>query len=427
MSIKGKLSRMKKHLSIEPAQDSSIKAASTFEHSPIEIPFYEKWKKLNAKAIHLDDHYTILRELQYDLNTIHGKYTFSEAIDIVDRWHEASFNHPLSASGRSPEELLFFDTETTGLSSGAGSTIFLLGYSQLTREGVKVKQYFLPGPEHEVAMYYHFLHDVENLSNLVTYNGKAFDWPQVKTRHTFVRNEVPKLPAFGHFDLLHGARRLWKETLPSCKLSIVENEILKFERGEDTPGYMAPMLYFDFLHEPDPEYIEGVLTHNEWDVLSLISLYVHISSCLLDYDGKELSTNEKLQIGKWFEFVGEKGRALVCLEQLWKEDSRNVSEDGILLLTKLYKQSSRESDAIILLEDTFKNRRFSSAEIAIELSKLYEHHEKDYEKALDAAVNGLHWLKETTKLVDKSKTKQTAEVIKRIERLEQKIKKASDL
>ncbi|MEB1807105.1 MAG: ribonuclease H-like domain-containing protein [Bacillaceae bacterium] len=427
MSIKGKLSRMKKHLSIETTQDPSIKPTPILEHSAIEIPFYEKWKKLNAKAIHLDDNYTILREQQYDLNTIHGKYTFAEAIDIVDRWHEASFNHPLSASGRSPEELLFFDTETTGLSSGAGSTIFLLGYSQLTREGVKVKQYFLPGPEHEVAMYYHFLHDVENLSNLVTYNGKAFDWPQVKTRHTFVRNEVPKLPAFGHFDLLHGARRLWKETLPSCKLSIVENEILKFERREDTPGYMAPMLYFDFLHEPDPEYIEGVLTHNEWDVLSLISLYVHISNCLLDYDGKELSTNEKFQIGKWFEFVGEKGRALVCLEQLWKEDSKNVSEDGILLLTKLYKQSSRESDAIILLEDTFKNRRLSSAEIAIELSKLYEHHEKDYEKALDVAVNGLHWLKETTKLVDKSKTKQTAEVIKRIERLEQKIKKATDL
>ncbi|WP_216829569.1 ribonuclease H-like domain-containing protein [Alkalihalobacterium elongatum] len=426
MSIKGKLSRMKKHLSIEAPQESVVKPTPTIMESVAQVPFYDKWRKLDASVIHLEENYTILREKHYELETLHGKYTFADAIDIVERWHETSLKHPLSAAGRSPEDLLFFDTETTGLSSGAGSTIFLLGYSQLTREGVKVKQYFLPGPEHEVAMYYHFLNDVKNLSNLVTYNGKAFDWPQVKTRHTFVRDEVPKLPAFGHFDLLHGSRRLWKEILPSCKLSIVEGEILKFERGEDTPGYMAPMLYFDFLHEPDPDYIKGVLTHNEWDVLSLISLYVHISSCLLDYENKELSTIERLQIGKWFEFVGEKERALDCLEKLMKEDEGNISEDGILLLNKLYKQSNRENDAIKLLAKSFKTRNLFSVEMAIELSKLYEHYNKDYEKALDIAVAGLTWCKEATKLAGKLKTKQTAELVKRIERLERKLVKATD-
>ncbi|OLO27298.1 hypothetical protein BTR23_20450 [Alkalihalophilus pseudofirmus] len=425
MSIKGKLSRMKKHLSIEPQLGERGKTTPN-EQQLIDIPFYDKWKKLNAKAIHFEENYTILREKQFELQTMHGKYTFAEAIDIVERWQETSLKHPLSAAGRSPEDLLFFDTETTGLSSGAGSTIFLLGYSQLSRNGVKVKQYFLPGPEHEVALYYHFLHDVKNLSNLVTYNGKAFDWPQVKTRHTFVRDQVPKLPAFGHFDLLHGARRLWKDTLPSCKLSIVEGEILKFARGEDTPGYMAPMLYFDFLHEPDPEYIEGVLTHNEWDVLSLISLYVHISSCLLNYENKEVSTREKIQVGKWLEFVGEKERALLCLEQLIKADSENVTEECILLLAKLYKQTDRKNDAIFLLENAFKRSQFSSVEIAIELSKLLEHFAKDYEKALFYAVKGLSNLKEMTKLVSNDNNKQTSELIKRIERLEQKIIKASD-
>ncbi|WP_209123802.1 ribonuclease H-like domain-containing protein [Alkalihalobacillus sp. BA299] len=425
MSIKGKLSRMKQHLSIETKQEEQVIAPASKVISS-EIPFYDKWKNLNAKALHFEEQYTILREQYYDLSTWHGKYSFAEVVDIIERWQETSLKHPLSAAGRSPEDLLFFDTETTGLSSGAGSTIFLLGYSQVSRDGVKVRQYFLPGPEHEVALYYHFLNDVKNLSNLVTYNGKAFDWPQVKTRHTFVRNEVPKLPAFGHFDLLHGARRLWKEALPSCKLSVIEGEILKFERGEDTPGYMAPMLYFDFLHEPDPGYIKGILTHNEWDVLSLISLYVHISRCLLEYENKALTTNEKFQIGKWLELVGEKERALVCLEQLVKEDAANVSEDGFLLLTKLYKQADRSAEAISLLEKALSFRSLPSSEMATELSKLYEHHVKDYEKALDYAVNGLTWIKETAKLTGKSKTKQTAELVKRIERLEQKIIKASD-
>ena len=52
---------------------------------------------------------------------------------------------------------------------------------------------------------------------MVTYNGKAFDWPQVKTRHTLIREHVPKLPPFGHFDLYHAARRMWKHQSGTLK------------------------------------------------------------------------------------------------------------------------------------------------------------------------------------------------------------------
>ncbi|MCK9907287.1 ribonuclease H-like domain-containing protein, partial [Frankia sp. Cpl3] len=75
--------------------------------------------------------------------------------------------------------------------------------------------------------------------DLVTYNGKAFDWPQVKTRHTLLRDSVPELPIFGHFDLLHGARRLWKDELESCRLANIEREKLGSFRQDDVPGYMA--------------------------------------------------------------------------------------------------------------------------------------------------------------------------------------------
>jgi hypothetical protein len=40
----------------------------------------------------------------------------------VSTWPE-----PFSCEARSPQELLFYDTETTGLSGGAGSVIFLFG------------------------------------------------------------------------------------------------------------------------------------------------------------------------------------------------------------------------------------------------------------------------------------------------------------
>ncbi len=83
-----------------------------------------------------------------------------------------------------------------------------------------------------------------------------------------LRDRLPKLPDFGHFDLLHGARRLWKHKLERVSLSAVENEELAFKRDEDTPGYLAPMLYFQFLKAEDPALLKGVLSHNEQDVLS---------------------------------------------------------------------------------------------------------------------------------------------------------------
>ncbi len=115
-----------------------------------------------------------------------------------------------------------------------------------------------------------------NYKTLVTYNGKSFDWPQVKTRHTLVRDHVPKLPAFGHFDLYHAARRLWKHKLDRLKLSVVEKEVLGVERVDDIPGFLAPMIYFDFIESKQPDGMIGILKHNEIDILITCYAYIPI-------------------------------------------------------------------------------------------------------------------------------------------------------
>lgn len=152
----------------------------------------------------------------------------------------------------------------------------MLGHARVYEDRVTVKQHLLPKPGNEVALYQSFLSEVD-ITSLVTYNGKAFDWPQVKTRHTLIRDRLPKLPEFGHFDLLHGARRLWKHKMDRVSLGTVEKEELGIRRLEDTPGYLAPMLYFHFIKAQEPDLLKGVLHHNEMDVLSLISLYIHMS------------------------------------------------------------------------------------------------------------------------------------------------------
>lgn len=339
----------------------------------------EDWSVLNGKTLFLEEQWTVYREIEYPLEYKLGVHCFSELKEVVELWNNAGLNHPLATNGQKADQLIFFDTETTGLGSGTGNTIFLLGYCRIEGDVVKVKQFFLPGPAHEAAMYFHFLEDVKDLSNLVTYNGKAFDWPQVRTRHTLVRDQVPKLPQFGHYDLLHAARRLWKDTLPSCRLSIVEKEILQIKRDGDTPGSLAPLLYFDYLKEKDPKIIEGVLKHNEMDVLSLITLYIQLSKKLLNKISN--SNNETYEIARWFEKEKEMVKAMNLYEQAASTRSSRQN-DALLALGLLYKKSKQVEQAMECFELLTEKENSTSVVACVELAKLYEHQFKDIEKAL---------------------------------------------
>ena len=107
------------------------------------------------------------------------------------------------------------------------------------------------------------------------------------------------LPAFGHFDLFHASRRLWKHKLERLKLSIVEKEVLGIERKDDIPGFLAPMIYFDFVESKHPEGMLGILKHNEIDILSLVTLYTHLTFQLL-WIRSAANKTESYEVGRWF-------------------------------------------------------------------------------------------------------------------------------
>lgn len=370
---------MKKHMGIEEKKDKEPNIELEPSASRIEsLPFEEEWAKLGAFPFWFEDQYIWIREKSYPLSDFHGCYQYKQLISVVSRWQNHKYSHSLSAKDRQPEDLIFFDTETTGLSSGAGNTIFLLGYCQLKHERIIVKQYFLPGPEAEVALYHYFLTDVGSTGNLVTYNGKAFDWPQVKTRHTFVREQVPKLPKFGHFDLLHASRRLWKDSLPSCKLSIVEKEQLDVNRVEDTPSYLVPMLYFDYLQDPNPDYIQGILDHHEWDVLSLMSLYIHLS--LLIFGEIKVSNKERYELARWFEAIGEREASTLHYKELIDLEDE-IGASSLVAYAKICKQEQRFEEALDLYKKAVAIE-VVQFEGAVECAKLLEHQFKDPQQAL---------------------------------------------
>jgi uncharacterized protein len=377
MSLKNKLKRLKGHISHEGVTPPITKTEQTFED--LAVPFKEEWEKENVHPYFFDDDFCLIREVRYPISQHHGRYRFEEFLRAVKAWNETEVRHPLSSVGHDAEELFFFDTETTGLGGGVGNTIFLLGYASFKGNEVILRQHILPHPGAEVPLYQSFLEKI-NYRTLVTYNGKSFDWPQVKTRHTLVRDQVPKLPPFGHFDLYHAARRLWKHKLERLKLSVVEQEILNITRVDDVPGFLAPMIYFDFIESKRPDGMLGLLKHNEVDILSLITLYTHLSFQLLQQD-KELSRKESFEVGRWFEYLGERNTAEVVYSQLTK-GSDEESFKAKLALAYVLKKQHEWNKAITLFMDVAEGVDSPlQIEALIEAAKIYEHKLKNLTEA----------------------------------------------
>lgn len=378
--MKPKLSQWKELLAArhQPKAAAGELEAEAGECRAADVPFAEQWRQCGAVPHSFAGDYCLVRETVYPLDHEHGRYRLGAFYEVHRRWQEAPFSHPLSCRGFAVGDLFFFDTETMGLSSGAGNVMFLLGHARFAGDCVIVRQHFLPHPGAEVALYQSFLSDV-NYTTLVTYNGKAFDWPRLKTRHALVRDMVPKLPAFGHFDLYHAARRLWKGRLDSLRLAEVERHILGVKRNDDVPGFLAPMMYQAFLQTPHPDRIMPVLRHNEQDVLSLIVLYIHLSIQLLDAN-QLTDPGEQLAAARWLETVGETAAARGVYEQAAAGQAKEAHM-AKWQLSLLYRKEKRYDEAAALWRDLLECGVYWKMKAGLELAKAYEHYFRDLDEA----------------------------------------------
>ncbi|UKJ82084.1 ribonuclease H-like domain-containing protein [Priestia megaterium] len=416
MSFKNKLNRMKKHLHVTEAKPPV--ESNPQQPKSASIPYKQEWKGNHAVPYFAEDSYCMIREVVYPLDYKHGHYEFNELKKVVEVWNGSTVAHPLSSKGRTYSDLFFFDTETTGLSTGTGTTIFLLGYARVLKDSVVFRQHILTEPSGEVAFYESFLKEVD-YTTLVTYNGKSFDWPHVKTRHTLLRDHLPKLPKFGHFDLLHASRRLWKHKMNSVKLANVEKEILGIERVDDIPGFLAPMIYFDFIETKNPRGLFDIMKHNEHDILSLITLYIHLSKHLLT--SEEFTEKETYEVARWYEQLGENKHAF-SLYQGVAEKEKEEHEKAQLAMAYHYKKEKSWKEAVDMFEPLVQTCKGDVAiEALVELAKICEHRLKDVHQALlytELALEKWNQLRERTKKTSKEALE------KRLLRLKNKSAKA---
>lgn len=169
-------------------------------------------------------------------------------------------------------DIIFTDIETTGLGN---TPLFLIGTMVWGENGFEVRQHFARNYAEEAAVISHFLSACETKKLLVTFNGKSFDIPYIRTRAA--ANGIPYHLEAWHFDLLHESRRRWKGLFPDYRLQTLERQVCKRMRHGDIPGAEIPDAYHAYVRTENAWQIVEVLKHNMLDLITLADLMCRFS------------------------------------------------------------------------------------------------------------------------------------------------------
>ena len=372
-----------------------------------------------VKGDYRQTHYgeSFVYEQRFPLNIPHGRISLRPVPfpKILAEWAKDE-----RISKMPVEKFIFFDTETSGLSGGTGTYAFMVGAGRFEGDEFVLAQFFLRDPAEEAAMLEALAEFIAPCEILVSYNGKSFDSPLLQTRYKLHAMPVP-FEGYAHLDLLHLARRLWRDRLTSRTLQSIEEHILSVERtAEEVPGYEIPYLYFDYLRDRDATPMKGVFYHNEIDILSLAALLNHAATMLSDPFGESVEYSlDVIAIAKIFEDLHYWDEAAKLYEHGLQESL--PEKDFARAVKRLAILQRRRGD----IKETVKWWEQAAGEgqiyAHVELAKHYEHRIKDYALAEDATHRALS-LVNVTQLQDYERTHWEDELSHRLKRLKRKMK-----
>ena len=313
----------------------------------------------------------------------------------------------------------FLDTETSGLSGGTGTYAFLVGIGRFEKEHFKLQQFFMRDPAEEGALLEAIIDFLAPCEALVTFNGKAFDAPLLRTRYALHNIPVP-FADYAHVDLLPLARRLWRDRLPSRALKYLEEEIMRAPRTvEEVPGYEIPWIYFDFLRSGDAGPLKGVFYHNAMDIVAMTALFNHTAAMLADPHLADIEHGlDVIALARLFEDLGKWDDAARLYERGLEIGLPEASfGEAVRRYSALQRKRGDMQSALRLWERAAGEGHIYAH---VELSKHYEHRERDIREALRWATSALA-LSQAASLPAYIRKHWQDEVGHRIERLEKKL------
>lgn len=289
------------------------------------------------------------------------------------------------AAGCPPEQWVFLDTETSGVSGGSGAFAFLVGTGHATPQGFVVRQFFMREHGEEPSLLHALARHLESFRVVVTYNGKAFDLPLLETRYRLARQRPP-FAHLAHVDLLHSARRLWRLALESCRLMELEARILGFERQGDPGGAAVPRLYLEFLRTGNFRPLVPVFSHNAFDILSLACLTAIVPAAFRD-PSRLTSPAEMAALARYFQREGRLEEALVLLDEALRRTlPEEMLWEALWQAAEMERKLGRADAAVARWSELSTIRNPYQAQALEKLAMHYERREKNASLALEMAL-----------------------------------------
>jgi len=286
------------------------------------------------------------------------------------------------------ESTCYFDTESTGLSTGAGTVIILAAVGRIEDGAIVVHQALLPDFPDEPALLRTVMSWLDGAERMVTYNGRGFDLPLMSARMTIhgLGRDLAALPP-RHDDLLPVARRLWRRVLGSARLADVERGVLGVRRRNDCPSSEVPERWFAYQAGASPDLLAAVVDHNAQDVASLALLDAELlrlrgdgwrSPGLIDHRGLALELLRD----------GSDDEALELLEQVLADGLGGGPRDEVLRLRRLAARvllnRGHSERAESLWREAARSGTVEAALAWIEVARIRERHAADLAGALEA-------------------------------------------
>lgn len=371
----------------------------------------------------------IVVDREYRANALHGHRRIGDVIDTLNEEQDALATMARAWSTAAlPSPLLFLDLETTGLFTGAGTQAFLVGCAAIDGDSIRVRQFLMPGFEHERAVLAELTAWAAAHGALVTYNGKTFDVPLIETRFLFHRLPFP-LATTPHLDMLHAARRLWRgrpitagpdPDESSCSLSVLEKHLAGLHRVGDVPGFEIPSRYFQFVRDGDARPLEAVLEHNRLDLISLAAVMARALTLVSRGPLESANPHECLGLARLYERAAAlehaEGALLRSIELARRIGTEpEVHGDALRRLAWIRRRSGRVHEAAETWRELASLPRCAAAlrrEAKEALAIYHEHRSRDLGTARSLVLDVLK---------DDPMGRRKAETEHRLQRLERKI------
>lgn len=180
-----------------------------------------------------------------------------------------SHAYPLERIGK-PEEILFFDIETTGF-SGEYSRLYLIGCIYFREGRWNLVQWFADTPESETELLHSFFSFLKGFRILVHFNGDGFDLPYLRKRcaHYSLPWDFSGIKSMDIYRRVKPYRKLLG--LENVKQKAIEQFLGIFREDALSGGELIPV-YQEYLLTHDTRLYHLLILHNEDDLKGMPSI-----------------------------------------------------------------------------------------------------------------------------------------------------------